>query len=258
MAVSREFRMVGGFFGLALSTALGCSANDASSSAHTDQAVRAKESARPAFCAPVVGGLVDVQGTPAGPYFVLHPDAGRSPRATIYFVPGGPGSRDTANATFSLWLSRGKTLGDYRVIVPYSANGDLTVEGDRLVPVLDEAVACYGAPSDRVHLAGTSNGGLAAFALMLRAPDRFVSLLGEPGLFPSDATDDQLVGALTGKSVFNGAGQLDTTWDPLVKATNDRLVSLGIDSVYVEIPNQSHILDDSADQNVFFDFWKTH
>jgi predicted esterase len=259
LSLSRSFLLAGLACGASLAT-FGCaSAHDGDTRAeNTGEAARGHAPARPAFCPAVAEGLVDVANTPAGPYFVHHPAAGHTSRATIFFVPGGPGSQDTAQATFELWLSRGDALGDYRVVIPYSAAGDLTVEGDRLVPVLDEALGCYGSKTDRVHLAGTSNGGRAAFALMLRASSRFVSLLGEPGLFPSDASDDVLVAALTGKPVFNGAGQLDDVWRPLVKSTNDRLVGLGLDSVFVEIPNQSHILDETADQNVFFDFWDKH
>jgi predicted esterase len=203
------------------------------------------------------GTLQDITSTPHAPYFVHHPDAGVADPATIVFVPGGPGSRDTAAITFERWLSRGTTLGRYRVIVPYAADGDLTDEGDRIVPILDEVLGCYGGDKARVHLAGTSNGGRAAFALMLRSPDRFATLLGAPGLFQG-ATDDQLKMALAGKAVFDGAGELDDEWRPLVEATNQQLVRLGIDATLVTFPGQGHIWDEHADPEPMFAFWSRH
>lgn len=221
--------------------------------ATTDDAAAAP---RPDFCVGAKRGVLqDLTSTPKGPYFVHHPDESVASPDTIVFVPGGPGSRDTAEATFELWLSRGSTLGNFRVIVPYSADGDLTDEGSRIVPVLDEVLACYGGSAARVHLAGTSNGGRAAFAEMLKSHDRFITLLGAPGLF--QATDLQLSNALEGKRVFNGAGALDKEWGPQVKATHERLVALGLMSVHVELPGEGHILSPTADQEPFFDFW-TH
>ena len=209
----------------------------------------------PDFCvAAKQGSLQDIVTTPKAPYFVHHPDASVTAPEAIVFVPGGPGSRDTAMATFELWLSRGKKLGNFRIIVPYAADDDLTDEGKRIVPILDEVLACHGGAQAPIHLAGTSNGGRAAFALMLASHERFATLLGSPGLF-ADVGDDVLVGALSGKRVFNGAGALDTQWNPLVRATNERLTRLGIDSRFVEMPGQGHILGADADQDVFFDFW---
>ncbi len=49
------------------------------------------------------------------------------------FVPGGPGSRDTAEATFELWLSRGSTLGSLM-----SVHVALPGEGHILSPTADQ------------------------------------------------------------------------------------------------------------------------
>ncbi|MEZ4399177.1 MAG: hypothetical protein R3B06_04115 [Kofleriaceae bacterium] len=214
--------------------------------------------APPAFCPPAATGLVDVVGTPAGPYLVHHPSAA-APRdvPTIVFVPGGPGTRATATVTFDRWLSRGAALGDYRVVMPYADDGDLTDERARIVAVLDEALACFGGDREDVHLGGTSNGGRAAFALMLEHGDRFATLLGAPGLFP-DVEDRALAAALAGKAVWNGVGGEDATWRPAVQAIHDRLTRLGIASVYRELPGQGHILDERADQELFFAFWAAH
>jgi predicted esterase len=248
----------------AVGAACGNNANNATANGVTEAADASDALpmlAPPDYCVPAALGLVDVKGTPAGAYLVHHPadvaaaEVMKTP--TIVFIPGGPGSRATATATFQQWLARGHDLLKYRVVLPYAVDGNLTDETERTIAVLDEVLACYGGTERNVQLGGTSNGGRAAFALMLRHPDRFRSLLGAPGLF--DGKDDgALSTALAGKFVFNGAGALDADWRPLVQATHARLLGLGVQSSYVEFPGQGHILDEKADQEPFFAFWATH
>jgi predicted esterase len=258
------FRILG--LTAAIQACVGCAAPASTGPADGGTApsdAAAKAFVVPEFCAASGPGLVDVTSTPAGTYFVHHPtsgaglDVGSRDVFTIVFIPGGPGSKATAKATYEQWLSRGADLGKYRVVVPYAADGDLTNESERLIDVLDEVLACYGGDANKVHLGGTSNGGRAAFSLMLKHSDRFVTLLGAPGLFAS-VTDMQLKDTLAGKAVFNGAGELDDGWRQQVQATHSRLKGLGLDSEYVELPGQGHILDPRANQEPFFQFWATH
>jgi len=79
-------------------------------------------------------------------------------------------------------------------------------------------LACYGGDPTEVHLAGTSNGGLAAFALMTVHPEYFATLLGVPGAFPvqDPATIDRAVlgRTLAGRAVFNGVGAATAIGSP--------------------------------------------
>ncbi len=52
-----------------------------------------------------------------------------------------------------------------------------------ILAVLDEVLAYYGGDAEKIHIAGLSNGGIAAFGAMLLHPERFATLLGAPGLF---------------------------------------------------------------------------
>ena len=210
------------------------------------------------FCAAAEQGLQDITGTPASPYFVHHPDHATPDTPTVIFLPGGSGSRDiAASYIFKNWISRGKRLGELRVIVPYSDSDDFPGELDRVVPIVDEVLACYGGARDKVHLAGTSNGGRGAYQTMLAASDRFATLLGAPGLFPGGASDGDLKRALLGKSIYNGAGELDSDWRPPVEKTDMRLQSLGLDSIFVVFPQQGHILNSKFNPDGFFEFWLT-
>ena len=113
-----------------------------------------------------------------------------------------------------------------------------------------------------MHLAGTSNGGLAAFALMTAPPEYFATLLGVPGAFPvqDPATIDPAVlgRTLAGRVVFNGVGARDSDWKPEVIPTHNALAEAGIELVFVEFPGEGHVLSATFDPGVLFGFWESH
>ena len=113
-----------------------------------------------------------------------------------------------------------------------------------------------------MHLAGTSNDGLAAFALMASHPEYFASLLGIPGVFPVQdpaSIDPAVLGRiLAGRAVFNGVGSLDSDWRAEVIATHNALARAGIASVLVEFPVEGHILNVTLRPGPMFEFWSAH
>lgn len=207
---------------------------------------------------PESGSLQEVTESPAGPYFVHHPDSPSADTPTVIFLPGGSGTRTIAkDFIWKNWLSRGRRLGEVRVIIPYFPNREhmTRAESVRALRIREEALTCFGGKRERVQLAGTSNGGRHAYFLMTAAPERFASLLGSPGVFPVKIADEALRAALRDKPVYNGVGAADPDWKPPVQATQKRLEALGIRAAYVEFPEQGHILDDKFDPSGFFDFW---
>ena len=113
----------------------------------------------------------------------------------------------------------------------------------------------------QVHLAGSSNGGLAAFGLMARQPERFATLLGAPGAFPvqDPSSVDLKVWAqmLAGRAVFNGVGEHDADWLPEVMATHNALTEAGVESVFVALPDQGHIPGSGFDSGILLEFWES-
>jgi predicted esterase len=204
---------------------------------------------------PTPGELREVTGTPASPYLIRDPQEATAQTETVLFFPGGPGGIDTAMPTYALWLAEGDPGATFRVVVPYSADGDFQDEHDRALAILDELAAC-SCGSDRVHLGGTSLGGLGAYALALAHPERFVSLLGAPGAF--DAPTAASVAALAGHSVLNAVGGDDGAWQSQVEASYQALLDAGVDSQLLVMDGQGHILDEAFDETVFFDFWSSH
>ena len=245
---------------LILWTSAACAQSQAAGStpALPAQVTSAILSDEPEHCAEAqLGKLMDIGDTPASPYFVRHPSSDLAEAPTVIFIPGGAGLRRNAQRAWESYLSDGKGVESFRFIIPYSANVDFLEEFPRTFEILDEVLACYGGDPKKVHVAGFSNGGLAAFALMLQRPDRFATLLGAPGEFAA-MNPGEWAKALSGKSVFNGVGEKDNDWKPEVKETHDALVSVGIDSVYAEFPGQGHSARDGFDKSVLLDFWLKH
>jgi predicted esterase len=212
----------------------------------------------PDWCEPATPGALQHNTTHASqPYWVWHPDTDSLTVPTVVFMPGGGGADGSGEMTFNGWFSRGEGLPEMRVVIPTAADGDLTDEWDRVVPALDEVLACYGGDRSKVHIGGTSNGGLGSYSVMLDHPDRFATLLGAPGIWMY-FDEARVLEALAGKSVFNGVGEHDTSWYPYVEQTHDALVSLGIDSVFVVFEGQDHVPDENFDETVLYDWWAEH
>jgi predicted esterase len=207
------------------------------------------------------GSLEEITDTGTAPYFVrVPPDADDA--EVVIFLPGGSGGRSGSLGLWRRLFEDRREAADLIVVLPYSLSGDIATEGNRVPGILNEVLWCYGGDPEHVHLAGTSNGGLAAFAIMSARPEHFATLLGAPGAFPvqDPATVEPAVWTrvLGGRAVFNGVGELDGQWRPEVTATHNALAAAGIESVYVEFAGEGHGLRDSFDPAPFFAFWEAH
>ncbi|MBN1337512.1 MAG: hypothetical protein JXB39_16285 [Deltaproteobacteria bacterium] len=246
-------------FSVPLVAFLICSAcgKDADDSSNPDDTAPAEDTP-PEWCeSSIPGGLHHVMTHPTAPYWIHHPFEASDDVPTVVFLPGGPGTDPTGEGTYRMFLERGTDVKKFRVVIVTATDEDLTDEWDRVPVVTDEVLACYGGDRDRVHIAGTSNGGLGAFSIMLTAYERYATLLGCPGLWESwDET--AITTALAGRSVFNGVGELDAGWKSGVQQTHEQLLDLGVDSVYVEFPKQGHIPDETFDPDALFAFWSAH
>lgn len=211
-------------------------------------------------CPEATTGLQDVTTTPASPYLIVHPTASAEDVSghVVLFLGGGPSDNGSANIAFNAFMSRGDAVGSLISAMPYTSDSDLSDEGDRVAAVAQEVLDCWGGEPGKVHLAGTSNGGRAAFAIMLEQPDTFATLLGAPGYFQESDTS-VLAAQLAGKAVFNGVGEEDDAgWQEAVYSTHETLTSLGVESVYEEFEGQGHIPDESFDPSALFEFWTSH
>ena len=210
------------------------------------------------YCAPVESDtLQNIQSTPASPYFVYHPKIDNPMNPTVIFLPGGSGRQRSAERVWPRFLANGKGVENFRVVIPYAVDVDFSDEARRTYKALDEILECYGGDPAKVHLAGFSNGGHAAFFLMLVRPHLFATLLGAPGEFPT-MQPTRWAEALKDRPVFNGVGSNDLDWLPGVKATHEELVEVGVDSVYVEFEGEGQSLSEEFDESIYFEFWLSH
>lgn len=213
----------------------------------------------PAYCAVAqIGTLQDLTTTPASPYFVHHPAAASARAPTVVFLPGGSGSKRNAQRAWDAYLAGANGVDAFRIVVPYWPDVDITEDFHRTLAVIDEVLACYGGDATQVHLGGFSNGGHAAFDLMLQRPERFATLLGAPGEFQLSVTPAQLV-VLRGKAVFNGVGEKDDEfWHKGVRDAHAMLTAAGVESSYMEFAGQGHSAGAAFPKDVLFEFWLKH
>lgn len=214
---------------------------------------------KPDYCATAQpDALQDVTGTPASPYYVHQPASQSARVPTVVFLPGRSGVRRSAQRVWDTFLAGGKDVDAFRIVVPYWPDIEMLEDFHRTLAIVDEVLACYGGDERQVHLAGFSNGGHAAFDLMLERPERFATLLGAPGEFEPNTTPAQLA-ALKGKAVFNGIGELDDEfWHKGVRDAHAMLTASGVESVYVEFKGQGHGAGAGFPKDMLFDFWVKH
>jgi predicted esterase len=214
---------------------------------------------RPAWCSPPTSdGLQEIDTTPASPYFVHQPTSAAASAATVVFLPGGSGNKRNAQRVWDTFLAGAARADAFRVVLPFWPDVEMAEDFHRTLAILDEVLACYGGDPHDIHLAGFSNGGHAAFDLMVERPERFATLLGAPGEFQLRTTPADLV-RLRGKAVFNGIGENDDAfWHKGVRDAHEMLLAAGVDSVYVEFVGQGHGAGAGFPKDLLFEFWATH
>lgn len=215
----------------------------------------------PDWCPEPESGRQDVTDTDASPYYVSHPDTDALDVPMVVFLPGGAGGGGTSGHATATWdgifSEADDGLARYRVVMPYSTTDSFPDEYRRSLDVLDEVLACFGGDPERVHVAGSSNGGRRAFTLMLTSPGTFRSMAGLPGYFEAWDADDAEEAFAGGKKAFHGVGEQDNAdWLSGVEESHDLCEGVGIDSTHHVFPGIGHIPSPGWDDvTVLFDFW---
>ena len=206
----------------------------------------------PDWCPPATAGRQEVTDTPASPYYILHPDVANAP--IVLFLPGGPGDRGSAGATWTAFFdedSRG-----YRIVVPYVTEAGYP---QTVVPpsagLLDEVLACFGGDPGRVHLAGHSNGGYLAYNVFgPELADRIITITGAPAYFEDFRQAD--FGTL---AFHNAAGAEDATWLAAMEGAHETLLSKGFESQLTAWAATGHTPGPNWDgREGMFAFWDAH
>jgi pimeloyl-ACP methyl ester carboxylesterase len=165
----------------------------------------------------------------------------------ILVFGGGPQTMRTVDGALERNFRAEAESRGYIVFAPAAPGGDLFFQGgERIFPAfLDALLSDYKIRNGRFHVAGPSNGGIAAFHVAAANPDYFVSVTAFPGYMwqPSEAKLE----AIAGLCVFMYVGELDEyKWHDEMKREADLLSSMGTLARYTLERGQPHRLETLA------------
>ena len=124
-------------------------------------------------------------------------DAAKTYPAILVFG-GGPQTMNTIEGALARNFQAEAEQRGYIVIGPAAPDGDLFFyDGDRIVPeFLDNIRAAYKIEAGKFHVAGPSNGGIAAMHVAAKHPEYFLSATAYPGYLwqPTEAKLRKLEG----------------------------------------------------------------
>jgi len=163
---------------------------------------------------------------------------------------GGPQTMNTVDGILMRNFRAEAEKRGYIVIAPAAPDGQLFFEdGARIFPdFLKMILADYRIQDGKFHIAGPSNGGIAAFHVAAANPQYFLSVTAFPGYMwqPSSAK----LQAIANLCVFMYVGELDEyMWHGEMKQETEYLRSKGTVARYTVEKGQPHRLDTLAGTN---------
>jgi poly(3-hydroxybutyrate) depolymerase len=185
-------------------------------------------------------------------YKTVLPD-GYDPAKTypaILAMGGGPQTMNTVDTILNRNFREQAEKRGYIVVAPAAPDGDLFFEdGDRIFPeFLKLIMADYKIRDGKFHIAGVSNGGIAALHVAAENPQYFLSVTAFPGYMwePSVAKLE----AIAKMCVFMYVGELDPyRWHAEMKQEAEFLRSKGTLARYSVEQGQPHRLETLAGAN---------
>jgi poly(3-hydroxybutyrate) depolymerase len=165
----------------------------------------------------------------------------------IIALGGGPQTMNSVDGTLARNFQAEAEKRGYIVIGIAAPNGELFFEGGaRVVPeFLRMMLADYRIQGGKFHIAGPSNGGIAALHLAAANPQYFLSVTAFPGYMwqPTPAR----LQAISKMCVFMYVGELDEyMWHGEMKKEAEFLRSKGTVARYTVEKGQPHRMDTLA------------
>ena len=166
----------------------------------------------------------------------------------VLVMGGGPQTMDTVDRTLDRNFRAEAERRGYIVVAPAAPDGQLFFQGgERIFPAfLDMIRATYKVAGGKFHVAGPSNGGIAALHVAAQHPSDFVSATAFPGYLwrPTDAK----LRALTDVCVFLYVGEHDEyRWHDEMRREAELLSAGGTLARYTLERGQGHRLETLAD-----------
>ena len=163
---------------------------------------------------------------------------------------GGPQTMNTVDGVLTRNLRTEAEKRGYIVIAPAAPDDQLFFEGGaRIFPdFLKMILADYKIADGKFHIAGPSNGGIAAFHVAAANPQYFISVTAFPG-YMWDPTPTKLL-AISKMCVFMYVGEHDEyRWHGEMKQEAEFLRSKGAVARYSVEKGQPHRIETLAGAN---------
>ena len=163
---------------------------------------------------------------------------------------GGPQTMNTVDGILMRNLRAEAEKRGYIVIAPAAPDGRLFFEdGAGIFPeFLKAMLADYKIDGGKFHIAGPSNGGIAAFHVAAANPQYFLSVTAFPGYMWQPSTAK--LQAISNMCVFMYVGELDEyMWHGEMKQEAEYLRSKGTIARYTVEKGQPHRLDTLAGEH---------
>jgi len=193
-------------------------------------------------------------------YKIVLPDGYDAAKAypAVLVMGGGPQTMDTVDRTLERNFRAEAERRGYIVVAPAAPNGDLFFQGgERIFPeFLETILGNHQIAGRKFHVAGPSNGGIAAMHVAAAHPSYFVSATAFPGYLwqPTDAK----LKALRPLCVFLYVGEHDEyRWHDEMRREAQALTAAGSVARYTLEQGQGHRLETLAGANaarLFDDF----
>jgi len=182
-------------------------------------------------------------------YKVVLPDGYDPAKAypAVVVLGGGPQTMDTIDRTLERNFRAEAERRGYIVVAPAAPGGALFFEGgERIFPAFLQAVLRdYRVEGGKFHIAGPSNGGIAALHVAALNPDYFLSVTAFPGYMwePSE----RKLSAVAKMCVYLYVGENDEyRWHDEMKREAEFLRSRGTVAKYSVEAGQPHRIDTLA------------
>src|SRR5437870_12421441 len=168
----------------------------------------------------------------------------------ILALGGGPQNMNTVDNILNRNFRAEAEKRGYIVVAPAAPDDDLFFEeGARIFPEFLKAIqADYKIQDNKFHIAGPSNGGIAAFHVAAANPQYFLSVTAFPGYMWEP--DNAKLQAISKMCVFMYVGELDQyRWHDEMKEEAEFLRAKGTVARYTVEKGQPHRLDTLAGTN---------
>ena len=186
-------------------------------------------------------------------------DAAKAYPAILAFG-GGPQTMNTVDSVLNRNLREEAEKRGYIVVAPAAPDDQLFFEdGARIFPeFLKMILADYKIANNKFHIAGPSNGGIAAFHVAAANPQYFSSVTAFPGYMWEPSMDK--LRAISKMCVFMYVGENDPyMWHDEMKKEAETLRSMGTVAHYTVEKGQPHRMETLAGANAgrLFDDFET-